>query len=466
LPAQEKSTPEKSGKTNPPPHTHSTGRRSRIEREEALRKIDIEREKIKRRRMEREKQRRGSGISGPAQIRVESARTAQTKIQSNLEKRHSPKASPHSRGPARHHPTSASSPVKNGGVSKGKEISRPKASSRNPSPLRHRAPAHQTKPNHRNDEKETRKGDQASFMEHLASVGKEAEGVVASGEIGTSVLTYSSAQEKKIVDAFLEIIGKQNQDRTIREQEERRVRGSLPPYSIPASHSPSSSFITMKSAKRELPDSSSTPSSPGSPPKKIKISRLGAGVEGNTENVINLSAVEQKWRGEGEGSLRIRQNKERKERVQLYGLDAELAHKTEGKLQPELVAKVIGWLEKVGQGHTKASVSGQQIRFGGDLDVRRQFDCLKSGRLLCGVVNKMCPGIVPKVHVRPIPLMEQENIKMYLIACERLGMRKADLFVVSDLYEEKYLPAVLQNIICLARIASTIPSFSGPKLTV
>jgi len=45
-------------------------------------------------------------------------------------------------------------------------------------------------------------------------------------------------------------------------------------------------------------------------------------------------------------------------------------------------------------------------------------------------------------------------------------MRKADLFVVSDLYEEKYLPAVLQNIICLARIASTIPSFSGPKLTV
>jgi hypothetical protein len=53
---------------------------------------------------------------------------------------------------------------------------------------------------------------------------------------------------------------------------------------------------------------------------------------------------------------------------------------------------------------------------------------------------------------------------MYLAACERMGMRKADLFVASDLYEEKYLPAVLQNILCLARVASSSSSFAGPHL--
>jgi hypothetical protein len=35
------------------------------------------------------------------------------------------------------------------------------------------------------------------------------------------------------------------------------------------------------------------------------------------------------------------------------------------------------------------------------------FDCLKSGRLLCEVANKVRPGIIPKIHIRPIPLMEQ-----------------------------------------------------------
>lgn len=53
---------------------------------------------------------------------------------------------------------------------------------------------------------------------------------------------------------------------------------------------------------------------------------------------------------------------------------------------------------------------------------------------------------------------------MYLAACERMGMKKADLFVVSDLYEEKYLPAVLQNIISLSRFACSSSSFDGPRV--
>jgi len=51
---------------------------------------------------------------------------------------------------------------------------------------------------------------------------------------------------------------------------------------------------------------------------------------------------------------------------------------------------------------------------------------------------------------------------MYLYACVRLGVRKSDLFVVSDLYEEKYLHAVLVNLIAVARIAVNIRDFRGP----
>lgn len=47
-----------------------------------------------------------------------------------------------------------------------------------------------------------------------------------------------------------------------------------------------------------------------------------------------------------------------------------------------------------------------------------------------------------------------------------MGLRKSDLFVVSDLYEEKYLAAVLQNVLAVARIAQSIRSYRGPLLAL
>ncbi len=94
------------------------------------------------------------------------------------------------------------------------------------------------------------------------------------------------------------------------------------------------------------------------------------------------------------------------------------------------------------------------------------------------MMNKLWPGIIPDVHTRPIALLErvpsplfsssglapvcrvacvrvcvlrvahhspqlrplhtlpQENIQKYLDACVKMGIRKDDLFGVSDLYEE------------------------------
>eukprot|EP01113_Clastostelium_recurvatum_P044371 TRINITY_DN7485_c0_g1_i2.p1 TRINITY_DN7485_c0_g1~~TRINITY_DN7485_c0_g1_i2.p1 ORF type:complete len:915 (-),score=229.89 TRINITY_DN7485_c0_g1_i2:2550-4985(-) len=64
--------------------------------------------------------------------------------------------------------------------------------------------------------------------------------------------------------------------------------------------------------------------------------------------------------------------------------------------------------------------------------------------------------------MRPIALMEVENIGFYLKACWKLGVPSADLFVSSDLYLRKNIPQVVQNIASLTRVAQTIPTFKGP----
>ncbi len=53
---------------------------------------------------------------------------------------------------------------------------------------------------------------------------------------------------------------------------------------------------------------------------------------------------------------------------------------------------------------------------------------------------------------------------MYLNACTKLGLEKSDLFLISDLYERKYLSAVLQNIIALAELVERRPGYNGPSI--
>jgi len=80
------------------------------------------------------------------------------------------------------------------------------------------------------------------------------------------------------------------------------------------------------------------------------------------------------------------------------------------------------------------------------------FISLRSGELLCQLLNVIYPGTISKYNSKNIPALHRENIQKYLQACEKLGIPKHELFIVSDLYDRKMLPAVLTNIFALARV--------------
>jgi len=136
---------------------------------------------------------------------------------------------------------------------------------------------------------------------------------------------------------------------------------------------------------------------------------------------------------------------------QLYGLDAELADKEQYKWEPELERQALDWIE---------NMTGEKI-------TAPFWESLKSGVLLCKTINRIRPGMIDKINLKPLTLIERENIQLYLNACAKLGVESTDLFLVSDLYEKKYLAAVLNNILKLARIAeykstAAVPSLISP----
>lgn len=150
-------------------------------------------------------------------------------------------------------------------------------------------------------------------------------------------------------------------------------------------------------------------------------------------NIANSTATEEVYRSDG---------------VRLYGLDAELELKMQSKRDKNYEGELVKWIE---------DVIGEKMEFP---DIA---DSLKSGIVLCKLLNAIEPGTVKKINMKPIALMQVENIQLYLKGCWHLGVPTSDLFVTSDLFQKKGISQVLQNIVSLARVAQTIPSYKGPK---
>ena len=97
---------------------------------------------------------------------------------------------------------------------------------------------------------------------------------------------------------------------------------------------------------------------------------------------------------------------------------------------------------------------------------------LRSGELLCDLINALKPGIVAKVSRAEVlaafgeskaNAKMRENIGCYVDACAELGLPQRELFTTADLFEEKDMAAVLKNLEGLSRFAHDgIDGFVGP----
>lgn len=98
---------------------------------------------------------------------------------------------------------------------------------------------------------------------------------------------------------------------------------------------------------------------------------------------------------------------------------------------------------------------------------------LRSGELLCDLINTVKPEVVPRVTRTAGANMSEmrlaakcrENITRYLEACSFLGLKSHEIFTTADLFEEKSLEAVIANVLALGQFAGSVSEYHGPLLT-
>ncbi|RLN95297.1 hypothetical protein BBJ28_00012483 [Nothophytophthora sp. Chile5] len=94
-------------------------------------------------------------------------------------------------------------------------------------------------------------------------------------------------------------------------------------------------------------------------------------------------------------------------------------------------------------------------------------DSLKDGVILCTLMNKIKPGLIPRIQNSPMPFKQMENVSSFLRACRSLGVAEFDLFETVDLFELKNIGQVVQCIHALGRtLQKNVPEYDGPRLGV
>lgn len=68
---------------------------------------------------------------------------------------------------------------------------------------------------------------------------------------------------------------------------------------------------------------------------------------------------------------------------------------------------------------------------------------LRSGEVLCVLINAIRPGAVKAHQNARLAFRQMENIGMFLKACREYGLADTDLFVTIDLFEGAHIRQVL-----------------------
>jgi len=129
------------------------------------------------------------------------------------------------------------------------------------------------------------------------------------------------------------------------------------------------------------------------------------------------------------------------------GMAAHIEARKEAKMDAGRMGHVRTWLEAL-LGETFAEESLQEA--------------LKNGERLCKALNLVYPATIPKISSSAVVFSQRENISNYVKGCGRLGFNKSNLFEVADLYDNKNMTKVVENLFELAHFGSRKPGL--PKI--
>lgn len=121
------------------------------------------------------------------------------------------------------------------------------------------------------------------------------------------------------------------------------------------------------------------------------------------------------------------------------GMEEHIRARAEAKFDTVKAARAKKWLEEcLGETFTEETLA----------------ESLKTGVRLCTALNKVYPSTITKINTKDTVYFQRENIANYVKACARLGFNKSNIFDVADLYDEKNMSKVVENIFELAHFGS------------
>ena len=137
-----------------------------------------------------------------------------------------------------------------------------------------------------------------------------------------------------------------------------------------------------------------------------------------------------------------------------YGLTAEIKRKNEEKYNYDDEQDALCWMEAV--------IDEEEVFLGVE-GMKKTGDALKDGVYLCKLILSLSPGIIKKINPPTTPFKCMENIELFLNACRAYGLKNADLFQTSDLYDGYNIKGVIDTIHALGRKAQA-HGYHGPIL--
>ncbi|XP_020500117.3 calponin-2 [Labrus bergylta] len=122
-----------------------------------------------------------------------------------------------------------------------------------------------------------------------------------------------------------------------------------------------------------------------------------------------------------------------------YGLSAEVKNRIAQKYDSQKEEELRAWIEEI----TGATI---------DPDFQKG---LKSGVILCELINKLAPNSVKKINQSALNWHQLENLTNFTKAITEFGLKPHDIFEANDLFENGNMTQVQTTLLALASMAKT-----------